>query len=422
MSTLILWSLLISSIAGLLIFDLNMAWKYYLKRGHRVKGWISFLRWWAKKSKVKLAVVGVVTVFTSLALIFQGGALRLPEFLPTVTLSRNSQVGLGVALLIVGYFAFDLFMNLRSRRMSRKGHRAHSMRFYRSWLSQSALRFFVVAGVTCLVLSGAWAVNRYNLVTVKTDTSAYMTKALNYFEEKKYKEASVELRNVIRLNAADSEAYIWLARACYRQNKVAEARNAYLEAARIEPEIYSAHMELVYLSVTEHDPKTALAAVEKAERLDPNRVEPQLFRAKCYLMMGKREQALALCRSLMFREFPKQQERQLLIDTMREMGANTEALQVAEAGLKLSPNDLPFTLSRTELLELSGRGVEAVASLRAVAAATNSADAYLLLGDLLKRRSEFPAALDAYEEVLKRSPNNELARKNVAILKAKHLK
>ena len=417
MSTLILWLLLIPAMAALLTFDLSMAWRQYRRRGRHAVGWLPFLLWWAKQSKVKISLVAGVTILISLALLSRGVTLHLPEMM---TLPTKARWLLWAVLPVGAYVVFDLFMTWRSHRMNNLGRRSTGIRFYRRWLREGALKFSVAMGVALLALGGAWGANHYNLLPFKSESSGYMANAQRYFGEQKYREATLELRNAISQNGGDYDAYVLLARAQWQLRNLAEARDAYKEALRIEPKLYIAHLELGRLAMALNDPALVLAQSKEACRLHPDAVEPHLLLAQLHGAAGRREECLAECRLVMGGELVVPGLRLQFMKLLRQQRAFAQMLQAAEAGLQKSPHDWPLTFARVDALEMMGRGAEAEALLRSFAATSVSSEPILALGDLLMKHREYIPALNEYEEGLKRSPDNERAMNNIASLNAEH--
>ncbi len=421
MPTPILWSLLILVIAGALSLDLNMAWRYYRNSRGRAKGGLTFIRWWAKKSKVKLAVAGGMTLIISLAFILQGQPLILPDILNQVTLSKRMQWGLGALLLLTSFVAFDLYMARQFYRKNGRSQGAAGVRFYRWWLRNSALKFCIAGGVACLALGGAWTIHHYNnALQLKSETSGYMVSAQEYYKDKKFREAILELRNAIKQNPGDYEAYLWLARSQWQMGNGPEARDAYRETLRIEPKLFAAHLESGRLAFAMEDPATAMAEGEEAARLTPNQVEPRLLLAQIFSAAGKREQALEQCRTAMKGEFTSPELRLQLITLLLRQRAFPDALQATAAGLKKSPHDQPLRYLQAQTLEGMNLAPQADSVLRSIAAETASPEPYLALGDLKMRSKEYIEALREYEEAMKRAPNNERAMNNFASLNAEH--
>ncbi len=416
-----LWSLLILVIVGGLSFDLNTAWIYYRNSRSRAKGGLPFIKWWAKKSKVKIGVAISIILTLSLTTLFQGHTLVIPEIVTRPTTSRRVQWGLGAFLFMVAFVIFDLFMTIRANKRNSKSSRTKGLRFYKWWLKNSALKFSIAGGVACLILGGAWTLRHYNnSLQLKSETSGYMASAQQYYKEKKFREATLELRNAIKQNPGDHEAYVWLARSQWQMGSAPDARDAYREAIRIAPNLYPAHLELGRLAFAMKDASTTLTEAKEAARLEPNQVEPRLLMAQILSATGKREQALEQCKAIISAEFAVPESRLQLITLLLRQRALPEALQATETGLKKNPHDLPLRYMQAEALEALGRSGEAESVLRAIAGETSSADPYLALGDIKMRNRDYIAALNEYGEALKRAPDNDRAMNNFASLNAEH--
>ena len=416
MTTLMIWLLLVASLATFFYYDFNMARRYFNNKGGRSD---DFFRWWISQSAAKLSVMAATLVIVTLALILQNYTLVLPDIVHSVKLPRMNQWGVIAFLLMVMIVLFDILMAWRFYR-NEKGVETIGAKFFRWWLKKSALKIGVVGMVGCLALGGAWAAKRYNLLQAKSETSGFMAGAKRYYTEKKYREASLELRNAIKQNQGDYEAYLWLARSSWQLGALAEARDAYREAVRIEPKLYAAQLELGRLALVLKDPDRALTAGNQALTLEPNAPEPRLLLARLAVFTGKRDQALAQCRTIIGKKFADPESQQQFLLLLLTERAFAEALQQTEFELKETPNDTRLKLLRAGALEGLGRAADAEAVLRSAAgAAPNSADPCMALGDLLLRRGDQRAAVTWYEEALKRDPEQFRAMNNIATLTAR---
>ena len=415
MSTLTIWLLLVVALAVFLYYDMSVARRFFQNTGGPSS---KFFRWWLSENVRKFFILGGVLVVVTLALYFQGHTLVLPDFGQRIKLPKMVRWGLLTALALAAFVLFDLLM---SRRFYRNNPDAHAVepRFFRWWLRRSAVTFIAVGMVASLALGGIWAARRYNLLQAKSETSGYMASAQRYFGEKKYREATLELRNALKQNQGDYEAYLWLGRASWQLGKLTEARDAYREAIRLEPKLYAAHLELSRLGLALKDPDTVLSAASQALLLEPKAAEPHLLLAQLYSATGKREQALEQCRDVLGKKFSSPELRQQFVMLLITERSFTEALQAAEEGVKESPNDTGLKLLRAEVLQRLGRMGEAETVLRAAATASTSAAPCLALGDLLLGRGDEANATIWYEETLKRDPNQYRAMNNVATLTAR---
>ena len=415
MSTLTIWLLLVAALAVFLYYDMSVARRFFQNTGGPSS---QFFRWWLSENVSKFIVLGCVLVVVTLALLFQGHTLVLPDIGQRIKLPTMVRWGLMALLAMAAFVLFDLLMAWQFYR-NNPDEETLGAHFFRWWFQKSALKLTVVGLVASLALGGTWAARRYNLLQAKSETSGYMLSAQRYYAEKKYREATLELRNAIKQNQGDYEAYLWLGRCSWQLGKLIEARDAYREAIRIEPKLYGAQLELSRLGFALKESDTVLSAANQALLLEPKAAEPHLLLAQLYSAMGKREQALEQCRAIPVKKFSSPELRPQLVMLLMTERAFAEALQAAEEALKESPNDTGLKLLRAEVLQRLGRMGEAETVLRAVATTSTSAAPCLALGDLLLGRGDEANAIIWYEEALKRDPNQYRAMNNVATLTAR---
>ena len=416
MSTLMIWLLLVAALTAFLYFDYHAARRFFDNTGGRSA---DFTRWWISQSVAKLSLVAAVLVIVTLALALQNYTLTLPDFAHKIRLPRMILWGLLASLPVAAFVLLDLFIAWRFYQND-QGAEKIGTDFLRWWLRKSALKFSVVGMVGCLALGGVWGAKRYNLLQAKSETSGFMAGAQRSYEAKKYREASLELRNAIKQNQGDYEAYLWLGRTSWRLGALTEARDAYREALRIEPKLYPAQLELGRLALALKDPDTALKAGTQALILEPDAPEPGLLLARLYSLTGKHDQALAQCRAVMGKKFADPEMQQQFLLLLMTERAFAEALRGTEIALKETPNDMGLKLLRAEALVALGRTADAEGVLRAAAAAdSNSAAPCMELGKLYLERGDQQAAIFWYEEALKRDPEQYQAMNNVATLTAR---
>ncbi len=420
-STLFVLMLLFVGLGGFLTIYLSLQWRDYRSEFGSTSQFRRFLQVQAKKSKLKFAFVGGVTLIIVLALIFQDYTLVIPDPWGKTKFPKPVRWGLTALVTVSLYMIFDLFMTWRTCRLSSKSSRPSGFRFFRWWFRSGALKFCAVGMVTFLAGGALWGVRYYNLYQFKSESSRYMVNARRYYLLSKYPEATLELRNAIRQNRGDFDANLWLARSYWRMGSLAEARAAYREAIRIEPKLYAAHLELGSLALSQRDAETVLVEVRQARILAPEAPEPRLLLAQLYSATNKREQALEECRAIMGKEFASPEIRLQFLALLMEHRAYGELLQAANAGLKITPNDEKFTFAQAQALEQLGRSGEAETALRATAMTHPvSPEPYIALADLMIRRKDYVSALYDYGEVLKRASDNERAMNNFACLNAEY--
>ena len=415
MTTPLLWSLLILTLILFLTVDLSFAWSMNRRQRGSTSRFLPFLRRWAAMNGIKLlSMAGLVIVF-SLALILQDYTLVLPNSLKLIRVPFMVRWGLGMALIMVLCVIFDLFMSRRAYQRATKVH------FYRWWLKRSGMRFCVMGVVGALMLGGIWGVRQYKLLQQQSLASRYLTSAVRYFRQQKFREATLELRNAIKENPNDYEALLWLARCHWQLGNLTEARREYKESARIEPKLYLAHLELGRLAFAMGLKEEAVTKASQALLLAQQAPEPRLLLAGIYRSTGGVEPAAEQYRAILATNSANREVRNLLVGMLLNSHSFADAGREAENGLRVNPRDTDLMAALATARDGEGRRGEAETMLKeATRQDTISPLPLVALGELYVRHREYLPALQCYEEALKRSPNNKTIINNTALLHAEH--
>lgn len=421
MSTLLIWSLLIGAITLFLTIELTQEW--YInrsKRGSRTH-FLPFLRRWARKNKAKLAIMAAVIIVFALALFLQDYTLALPDFLGRVRIPKMVRWGLYALLAVTLFVTVDLFKAWRVYRTNKKGQRATGPSFYRWWFKSSAKRICIVGGIAVIALGGTWVTLRYDLLHQQSQSARYMASADRYYRQQKFREATLELRNAIKVNPDDYDAHLWLARCQWRLGNLPEARDAYEKAVRLEPKLYAAFLELGRLSLAMGFPEKAAVAANQALLLEPQAAEPRMLLARIGLTTGKGERAAEQYRAILATNPADNEVRNLLIGLFLSRRSFAEADREAQAGLKLNPQDTKLKAALAVARDGQGQRKEAELLLKDAATQDSGSPLPLVaLGELYVRHREYIPALQFYEEALKRSPNDKTIINNIALLHAEY--
>lgn len=328
-----------------------------------------------------------------------------------------------LVLIASGFLGFVLINLSLARSRYRRRARRHPDQppFFRWWLKSSAISLTVfsvlaAAGVGFVFFSYFDPFNpgasRYN---------HYLTTANKYAKQKKYPEAALELRNAIQLYPNDALPHLGLARMLWAQGKLKEAKESYVKAVQLNPEGYDGHVELGRLLFATDDAEAATREAEEAVRLDPKAQEPRLLLAQIALKGSRWPEAVTQYRTILAADPGNRETRNKLIGLLLAQRSFAEAAAEVEAGLKLSPKDTELKIMLAHVQSGEGKDAAAVATLQAVAAQdTVSPLPLVALGDLRVRTGEYVAALQSYEEALKRSPDHAPAMNNIALLIADH--
>jgi len=420
MSTLMTWALLIVVIVGFLVVDLWFAWRCYRDSILFENGIRPFLRWWASQSLFKLSATAAVTIIVSLALFLQEYTLALPDAWKGEKLPKVALWALLAAATVAAMVTLDLLVSWRSYRYGLDWS-ARDVGFFRWWGKKSVKMFCMVGVLACLALGGIRIAKHYKLMDLKHESSEYIANARLYYQAKKYTEATLELRNAIKLNRDDTEAYLWLARSYQRLGALPDARDAYQGALGIDPKLFEAHLELGWLCLAMKDRNTALSEAEQALALAAGAPEPRLLLARIRSMAGDFEQAMAQYRAILATDPANQKARGQLLTLLLDRRAFTDAVREATTLLKQNPRDMNFRIQLALAQEGEGHLSDALTTLREAARRDPAAAAPLTTqGDLLHRHRKYLPALACYEEAFQRSPDSAKLMNNIAMLHAEH--
>ena len=291
----------------------------------------------------------------------------------------------------------------------------------KKWLKRRRLILGGVAMVYLVTAGVLLFTNLAQLPGLRHESKQYVESAMKYLKEKKYNEASIELRNAIKKNPEDTDAYLILARVQRQLGQAPEAVESYRKVISLNTTLYEPHLELSSLAFSLKNVSLALAEAKDAGKLRPDKPEPRLLQAQIYGATGKHDLALEQCRTILGKEFDTPELQQQYLTLLLKLRAFTEALQATVVGLKVAPDNTPLKIMQAEALEGLGRSAEAETTLQAAATAdTVSPAPCFALGDLRMGRGDYIAALKGYEEALKRAPESDLAMNNIASLTAEH--
>ncbi len=324
---------------------------------------------------------------------------------------------LAIALLLLLIIAIDL--QVVRHHYSERG--VQGRKYLRKWFKSRRL---ALGALTIVYLATGGVLLYTNLARfpeLRHESSQYVESADRFLKQEKYHEAVIELYNAIKQNPDDNEAFLQLARIQTRLAQYKEAVESYRKVISLEPKQYDAHLELGRLAFVLKDPPLVLSEATEAVRLQPDKVEPRLLLAQIYQVIGKREPALEQCRVIIGKEFATRELRQQFVRLLIGLRAFGEALQSIEAGLKATPDEMPLRFLQAQALLELGRSAEAETVLRTTATANPaSPDPHIVLGDLLIRCGNYSGALKAYEEALKRNPDNDQVMNSIASLNSEH--
>ena len=180
-------------------------------------------------------------------------------------------------------------------------------------------------------------------------------RALAYLEEGDRDRASVEFRNVFKLNPEHAEARLHYAALLRDEGATRDALAQYGQLVEIRPDLAEAHRALAELSLEVQDFDTATVHATRAFELDPADPEVRALKATVDFRRGKDGAAAVAMATGVLDEAPDNVMAYLVLIADRLQAKDTAgALALTETGLAAAPGDQGLHLARLALLEEKG--------------------------------------------------------------------
>jgi tetratricopeptide (TPR) repeat protein len=211
---------------------------------------------------------------------------------------------------------------------------------------------------------------------------AHYLLASAYLAQQKRDDALAVYRQMTELFPKDPQPPFLVGTILLAQGQQSDARKAFERSSEIGPDYLPPIEKLVDLDIAGKQYATALARVEKQIDKNPKLAQAWALKGKIYLAQ---------------RDFTQ---------------AESDLLKAVE----LDPNLEPAYLLLSQLYVASNRQQEAIAKLSAFLEKNKTVPAMMQLGMIQEQLKNFPAARDAYENILSVAPNFPLALNNLAVL------
>jgi len=150
-----------------------------------------------------------------------------------------------------------------------------------------ALRILIV---TSLFLGGAWGVSAQ---LQPIPTAPDRQHGIELFNQHRFGEAARQLRQAVKHDAQDYQAWFYLGLALAKQNDLKNANKSLEQALKLRPNSAEAHNGLAYVYLLRNKQTDVISEAQAALRLDPSLAEPHYFLGVANLRMNSREKALA---------------------------------------------------------------------------------------------------------------------------------
>ena len=279
----------------------------------------------------------------------------------------------------------------------------------------------------------------------------YRARAQEYFEVGNYPKARVALRNVLKIDPKDADAYFLFAQVEEKEKNWRNAVGLYQEVVQIAPDHTSALITLAKYYLEARLTEQVVSTVDKVLAKDPQHPQAHALKIAVLAVEGKLPDALTKAEVLRS-EFPTEPDVAILLATLygqlqryhdaeatlqraldghpRDMdllnNLNTILLQakdmtgaetVTRRMIETEPTLLDHRLSLARLFDTQGAHEQAEGVLReAIALDPNSEERRLLLADFLSTRKDHPAAEQALLEAATQLPRSTKIQFGLAAL------
>lgn len=197
-------------------------------------------------------------------------------------------------------------------------------------------------------------------------------RALAYLDAGDEERASVEFRNVFRLNPGHAEARLHYAALLRTEGATADALAQYQKLVEIRPDLAEAHAALAELALEVRDFDTATLHATRAFELDPGDRRARALKATVDFRRGTdRPAAVAMAEGVLAEEPGNVMARLVLVSDRLQAKDVAGGLAAVEEGLAATPDDEGLHLARLALLEEKGDDAAANAAVGAELATMN---------------------------------------------------
>ncbi len=165
-------------------------------------------------------------------------------------------------------------------------------------------------------------------------------RSLRLIEQRRFREAQGYLRDVIRENPEDPEIYYLLA-CCLsvERSQAGEALAMIDEAIRLAPDRARYHAIRSNILSLLGRPREALRTAEEAKALDPGLIDGYIMSSNAYLLLGMSRQAEAAARAALAIDPQNESAANQLSHALRLQGRKIENVEQIQALLALNPEN-----------------------------------------------------------------------------------
>lgn len=236
----------------------------------------------------------------------------------------------------------------------------------------------------------------------------YRTKAQNYLSAGNYPKARVALRNVLKIDPKDADAYFLFAQVEEKEKNWRNAVGLYQEVVQLAPTHNAALITLAKYYLEAHLSDQVLANADKVLATDPKNPQAAALKIAVLALEGSLLEATSKAEALA-KEFPTEPDAAILLATLYQQQQRTpDAVTVLRLALEAHPKDMDLLNNlNTILLEAKDLpGSESVA-LRMIDAEPTVLDHRLRLARLYDGQGAHEKAETVLRDAIVLDPQSE---------------
>jgi tetratricopeptide (TPR) repeat protein len=238
--------------------------------------------------------------------------------------------------------------------------------------------------------------------------ASYMAKAQAHIQEDNFPKARVALRNVLKIDPKDAEAYYLFAEVEEKEKNWKEAFGNYLKVVELVPDHERALLKLAKFYLQGQAIDQVLETVEKVLAKAPGQVEAQALKIAVKGIRGDRNGAVAEAESLA-QQHPTDADAATLLATLYlAVGRTGDVEPVMQRAIEANPSNLDLMDSFASALIRLGKLDRAEEVLKKVIEAEpKSLDRRVRLAGFYDEHRQFDKAEAVLREVIQLDPENE---------------
>ena len=222
-----------------------------------------------------------------------------------------------------------------------------------------------------------------------------------------------------RSHSVQSEIYVRIGECEWTLEHQAEALNAFMKGAELDPGNTSAHLHLAQLFLAGGAPDRALVFADIVLAHSPNDLDAMSAEAGAYAFLGNIPAATTKFQEVLKRDPGRADAAVTLSQLYSASGKTAQARGVLQSAIASAPNSAPIQLALAHFEEEEGHSVEAEKAYRKAVALQDDADTNLRLAQFLERSARIPEAEAVLRKVDTMTPAKPYALADFQIVSGK---